>query len=170
MALWKNLASRSYSLSSQLQVVILTPAVALGIASGVAGLASLGIELCQSLLDYYGSWKDAESEAMTTYSSVEEHTKILLLMRSTLANQHLNPEMLANVQGGMALCEGRIVNLKEKLQKTQLELLRDTVVERLRSQAWGNSTYIPLRKHVNQTAGDYSRFTRHIAFATDDSW
>jgi len=111
-------------------------AEALGIASGTAGLVSLGIQLCQGLLNYYGTWKDAESEVMTTYTSIEDLTKVFLLIKSTLENRDLQTGILAKVQDSVALCQDGITNLQKKLHKIQLHQLADVVGESFRSQAW----------------------------------
>jgi ankyrin repeat domain-containing protein 50 len=130
-------------------------AEALGVASGVAGLVSLGIELCQGLLEYYNSWKDAESEIATTCSSIEDLTKILLLVKSTLDNQGLKPEIVVKIHDSIALCEGGIAQLNKKVQKIQIVALRDTVGERLLSQArralypFKKSTLIKLQEIVD---------------------
>lgn len=111
-------------------------AEALGIASGAAGLLSLGIQLCQGLLDYYGSWKDAESEVLTTYNSIGDLTKILMLINSTLEERKLEPGTLVKVQDNITLCRNGITNLRKKLHKIQLYPVADVVGERFRSQVW----------------------------------
>jgi hypothetical protein len=142
-------------------------AEALGIASGVAGIVSLGIEVCQGLLEYYNSWKDAESEVMTTYNSMQDLTKILLLVKSTLDDQDLKEEIIVKIHDSIALCEGGIANLSKKLQKIQVFSLRDTVGERLLSQArralypFKKSTLIKLQEIV-QDLQDRLHFTLTI--------
>lgn len=42
----------------------------LGLSSGAAGLISLGISVCQGLLDYYRSWKYAEDQVAYMYESI----------------------------------------------------------------------------------------------------
>lgn len=129
-------------------------AEALGIASGIVGIVSFGIELCQGLLDYYSSWKDAESEVMTTCNSIQDLTQILRLVKSTLGNQDLSSEIIVKIHDSIALCEGGITKLNKKLQKIQVLCLRDTVGERLLSQArralypFKKSTLIKLQEIV----------------------
>lgn len=110
-------------------------AEALGIASGVAGIVSLGVEVCQSLLEYYSSWKDAESEVMTTHNSIQDLAKILLLVKSILDDQDLHSEIIVKIHDSIALCESGVASLSKKLQKIRVFSLRDTVGERLLSQA-----------------------------------
>lgn len=129
-------------------------AEALGVASGVIGIVSFGIELCQGLLEYYNSWKDAESEVITTYNSIQDLTKILLLVKSTLDDQDLKSEIIVKVHDSIALCEGGIADLSKKLQKIKIVSVRDTIGERLLSQArralypFKKSTLIKLQEIV----------------------
>lgn len=131
-------------------------AQALGIASGAAGLLSLGIRLCQGLLDYYSSWKDAESEVLTTYTSIGGLTKILMLINSTLEERKVGPEALAKVLDNITLCRDGITNLREKLHKIQLHTVADVVGERFRSQVWRvlypfkKSTLVKLQEIVGE--------------------
>lgn len=129
-------------------------AEALGVASGVVGIVSFGIELCQGLLEYYSSWKDAESEVMITWNSIQDLTQILLLIKSTLDNQDIASEVIFKIHDSIALCEDGIANLNKKLQKIQNFPLRDTVGERFLSQArralypFKKSTLIKLQEIV----------------------
>ncbi|KAL9485361.1 hypothetical protein ACSS6W_004150 [Trichoderma asperelloides] len=129
-------------------------AEALGVASGVVGIVSFGIQLCQGLLDYYGSWKDAESEVTATYNSIQDLTKILLLVKSSIDKQDPESEIIVKIHDSITLCEGGITNLDKKLQKIRKFSLSDTVGERLLSQArralypFKKSTLIKLQEIV----------------------
>ncbi|EHK41615.1 putative ankyrin repeat protein [Trichoderma atroviride IMI 206040] len=131
-------------------------AEALGIASGVAGIVSLGIEVCQGLLEYYGSWKDAESEVMTTYNSMKDLTKILLIVESTLNSQDQTSEIIVKIHDNVALCKGGIAQLNKKLQKIKVISLPSTTGEKLLSQArralypFKKSTLIKLQEIVEE--------------------
>jgi uncharacterized small protein (DUF1192 family) len=47
------------------------PVSALGVASGVVGIISLGISVCDGLLGYYGSCKNARADSARLYKSME---------------------------------------------------------------------------------------------------
>ncbi|KAL6909249.1 putative ankyrin repeat protein [Trichoderma evansii] len=99
--------------------------------------------------------KDAESEVMTTYNSIRDLTQILLLIKSTLDNQ----------------------DFKLELQRIKLSPLRDTIGERLLSQArrainpFKKSTLIKLqeiigdlqdRLHLTLTTHDINTSLQHF--------
>lgn len=135
-------------------------AEALGIASGAAGLVSLGIQLCQGLLEYYGSWKDADSEVMTTFNALEDLTKVLLLLQSTLTSRDIKLDTAAKVQASIALCQDGIAALQKKLHKVQLHPRGNAMGERFRSQAWRilypfkKSTLVKLQEIVGDLRGN----------------
>jgi hypothetical protein len=45
-------------------------AEALGIASGAAGIVSLGLEITQGLLKYYAAWRDQDKDIKAMYESL----------------------------------------------------------------------------------------------------
>ena len=71
---------------------------AFGISSGVAGLISLGITVCQGLLDYSGSWKDAKSHVKQMYTSVLALTKTLRLLESAVQHKAFDPDVVIRVE------------------------------------------------------------------------
>lgn len=70
----------------------------LGAASGAAGLLSLGITVCQSLLDYYHSWRDAEKDIAKTYASIEELSKTLRLLETTIKYKEFSSGIVDQVR------------------------------------------------------------------------
>jgi len=139
-------------------------AEALGIVSGAAGLVSLGITLCQGLLDYYGSWKDADNEVLTTYNSIEDLTKMFLLMTQTLASSDLKLDTVVKVEESIALCKDGIATLQRKLYKVQRHPLASVVGPRSQSQVW--KLLYPFKKStlvkMQEIVGDL-RDNLHIA-------
>ena len=61
---------------------------AVGVASAFAGLASLGITVCNGLLQYYDAWKHAEDNMTSMYKSVETLTKTFLVLRRSIGPPH----------------------------------------------------------------------------------
>ncbi|KAK7404175.1 hypothetical protein QQX98_010017, partial [Neonectria punicea] len=91
-------------------------AEAIGIASGVVGLINFGIDVCKGLVQYYESYKDAESDIKATCDSVSDLGQTLPLMESHLDKLTLTevtPEALQKVQSGISLCQGGISHLKK---------------------------------------------------------
>ncbi|KAI9766660.1 MAG: hypothetical protein M1839_004783 [Geoglossum umbratile] len=97
----------------------------LGIASGAAGLVSLGITVCQGLLAYYSAWKDSDSTVETMYNSVENVTKTLVFLKITIESQRFSPGAIAQAKESVASCEGGIKSLGKKLEKVRTTPLND---------------------------------------------
>ena len=98
---------------------------AFGAASAAAGLISLGITLCQGILNYYGSWKDAESDVRRTYASTEALTKTFILLKLSIENKKFHRDIVARVNESIDSCEDGINELKKKLKKVEAVSLDD---------------------------------------------
>lgn len=98
---------------------------ALGVASGAAQFISLGITVCQSLLDYYHSWKDAEDNIAKTYVSIEELSKTFRLLAIAVEYKEFNGEVVDQVRDSIGSAEGSIHNLEKKLDKVRVVALQD---------------------------------------------
>ncbi|KAL8998031.1 MAG: hypothetical protein Q9188_006185 [Gyalolechia gomerana] len=94
---------------------------ALGIAANVAGLVELGLSVCHGLWEYYGSWKDAESDVKKMYAAIESLTKTFAILRDTLGRPCLDGRIVRRIEEIVGLCEDGIICLHRKLQK-----IRDT--------------------------------------------
>jgi hypothetical protein len=97
----------------------------LGVASSVAGFVSLGITVCQGLLDYYGSWIDAECDVRRMYDSIEALTKIFILLKLSIANKKFDRNLVARVQESIATCEPEIGSLNKELSKIKITASKD---------------------------------------------
>ena len=98
---------------------------ALGVAASAAGLISLGITLCQGILNYYGSWKDAESDVQRMYTSTESLTKTFILLKLSIDNKKFNRDIVTRVNECIDDCEDGINDLKKKLKKVEAVSLDD---------------------------------------------
>jgi hypothetical protein len=59
-------------------------AEALGVAGSVVGIVSLGIQLTQGLLKYYGSWKDQDNVVAEMCTSLDNLSGSLTVLEKTL--------------------------------------------------------------------------------------
>ncbi|PQE16734.1 hypothetical protein CJF30_00003429 [Rutstroemia sp. NJR-2017a BBW] len=59
-------------------------AEALGVAGSIVGVVSLGIQVAQGLLDYYGTWKDQDKEISNMCISLENLLGALVAIRTTI--------------------------------------------------------------------------------------
>jgi ankyrin repeat domain-containing protein 50 len=105
------------------------------VAGSAVGVISLGLTVCQGLLDYYGSWKDYSSDIEATFNSLAGLTSTLRLLEATINRRHLDPEAVVRVQESIISCEDGIGNLERKLKKVQGIQLPSGLKDKLRSQA-----------------------------------
>lgn len=59
-------------------------AEALGVAGSVVGIVSLGIQVTQGLLKYYGSWKDQDSDISDMCASLDSLWETLKILSNTI--------------------------------------------------------------------------------------
>lgn len=97
---------------------------ALGLSSGAAGLISLGITVCQGLLDYYHSWKDAEDQVARMYASIESLTKTFRLLDSAIEPKVFSRDNVQRVEECIRSAEKGLQSLRKKLNKIRLVPLR----------------------------------------------
>ena len=64
----------------------------LGVAASVVGILSFGIEIAQGLLQYYGSWKDQDSDVADMCASLDSLSRTLAVLSETF-QRHDPPSM-----------------------------------------------------------------------------
>lgn len=87
------------------------------IASGAAGVVSLGITVCSGLLDYYSSWKDSDKNIATMYASLEGLTKTFKLIRDTIGRSSFAADVAERVLESTKSCEDGVNGLEKRLKK-----------------------------------------------------
>ena len=97
----------------------------IGVASSTAGCISLGITVCQSLLDFYHSWKDAEDNIAKTYVSIEELSKILKLTAVAVECKEFSSDIVNQVRDSIESAKGSIHSLEKKLDKVRVVALQN---------------------------------------------
>lgn len=97
-----------------------------GVAGSAVGVISLGIQVCQGLLQYYGGWKGGREDVASMYSSVENLAETLRALQQTVQGKSLSVNA-KNVQSSIAACETGIQELQRKLAKVQKVRGSDTV-------------------------------------------
>nr|POE72117.1 vegetative incompatibility protein het-e-1 [Quercus suber] len=96
------------------------------------GIASLGIQICQSLLAYYDGWKAYESDITATYESIMELSRTLMTLKASLEGEALDKERVERVKNCLQSCETALVKLSDKAQK----LRKHGQPEGLTQRAW----------------------------------
>lgn len=95
-------------------------AEAFGVASGVAGFLSLGVTICQGLISYYASCKDAKSTVKRMYTTVEMLSKTFELLESSIKNKAFSQTIATQVETSIRSCKDGLECLEKKLEKIKL--------------------------------------------------
>lgn len=93
---------------------------ALGISSAAAGLVSLGLTVCQGLLDYYHSYKDAENQVAQMYASIEALTETFRLLESAIEPKVFSRGSVQKIEQSISSAERGLQSLRKKLDKIRL--------------------------------------------------
>ena len=131
----------------------------LGLASSVAGLLSLGIEVCGGLLQYYRSWRGAEDDVARTYVSIDTLAKTLILIKKVLEKNDFSTEHAKNVEASIAAVQQGIHSLKKKLDKIKVIPKQDTWSEN--SKAQFRRTLYPFKESTLVKLKELSRDARN---------
>jgi ankyrin repeat domain-containing protein 50 len=93
-----------------------------GAAGSVVGFSSLGIQVCQGLLGYYGSFKDARTDIRPLYSSVERLGGSLKQLAKALSSNTttLDREMVVESKENIDVLESGLKDLEKRLDKIKL--------------------------------------------------
>jgi ankyrin repeat domain-containing protein 50 len=89
----------------------------LTIAVSVVGIVSLGIQVCQGLVSYYGSWKDGRQDISRTLRSVEGLQATLEQLSAVLPRLNGNAGAAKTVEDNVRSCEASIQELDEELKR-----------------------------------------------------
>ena len=117
---------------------------AIGAASGAAGLLSLGITVCQSLLEYYLSWKNAEDNVAKTYGSIEELLKTLKLLAIATDQKEFDGEIVNQIRNSIESATESLHNLEKKLNKVRIVPLQN--VWKAKAKAQFQRTLYPFKE------------------------
>jgi hypothetical protein len=84
------------------------------------GVASLGIQVCHVLLEYYRDWKDYKDDIRDTYTEISELSKTLDLLNSKLENSP-GAALKDRAKECITTCQQGIEQLDKKLKKIRRE-------------------------------------------------
>ena len=92
----------------------------LSIASGIAGLISLGLQTCQGIVTYYQAWSDYDEDVATTATAVKQLNGILQTLRDTIKTDAASgPAAINAVLSSIQQCEDGIKRLQKLLTKIE---------------------------------------------------
>lgn len=90
---------------------------AVGLGSAAAGLISLGITVCEKLLAYYSSWKDADATIKSMYEAMEALIKTFVVLKRSMSSSILRKDVVERVEESISSCETGLATLDKKLAK-----------------------------------------------------
>ncbi|KAK2605992.1 hypothetical protein QQS21_003618 [Conoideocrella luteorostrata] len=106
-------------------------AEALGVASAVAGIISLGITACHGMISYYESVKGHRDDINNMCSSIGSLAAILKVIQQRLLLGQFDRETVAVVEQNIVQCEQSLTSLDRKVQKICICDPNGTVKSRL---------------------------------------
>ncbi|KAL9122142.1 MAG: hypothetical protein Q9187_001305 [Circinaria calcarea] len=89
------------------------------IAGSAVGVTSLGLTVCQGLLQYYRAYKDYEDDVLRMCTSVNGLQQTLHVLDSILRENTLIGEAVTKVEENILACEEGIKKLNQKLAKVR---------------------------------------------------
>ena len=128
----------------------------LGTASAVAGILSLGIEVCQGLLNYYNSYKGAAADVARMYGSVESLTTTVSILKKTLDRGSVASNVEKDVIKSIKSCENGFQRLEKTLKKVKISANADGWQEKAKNHLkraaypFRESTLVKLREITNE--------------------
>jgi hypothetical protein len=109
-------------------------AEAFGLAVNVVGVVSLGLTVCQGLLTWYGSFKDAPADVERMRESIKALNDIFEFLHKLIKNEKFGSEARNIVKQSIGSCEDGLNRLKSKLDKINVAPKSDNWTDRTRTQ------------------------------------
>ncbi|PQE26429.1 Ankyrin repeat-containing domain protein [Rutstroemia sp. NJR-2017a BBW] len=88
-----------------------------GAVSNIAGIVSVGIQVCEGLVNYYNAWKGSKKENSTMIQSIESLLDCLSLLKRALESPAFDETLVINVESKILDCEESINELHDELRK-----------------------------------------------------
>ena len=90
----------------------------LAAVTGAAGLVSLGLQVCGGLVQYYGAWKDFDTQTASFCNRINDLAQTLEVLMSMLKLSPSNQGIaFTTVESSVICCTGAIHTLQELLAK-----------------------------------------------------
>lgn len=134
----------------------------LSIAASASGLLSVGITVCNGLLEYYSSWRDAEDDVSRMYNSIDALNKTLILIELFIQHKSFNRDVVVRVEESIASTQRGLESLKKKLDKIKVVPQQEGWREKTKAQfrravfPFKESTLVKLKELGNELRDDLS--------------
>lgn len=80
-------------------------------------MVSLGLQVCQGLVRYYGSWKDCPKDVAATLESLSGLEKTFNVLGTAIKNPVLSQEIMLHVEQHIDSCLDGVKKLQKRLDK-----------------------------------------------------
>jgi hypothetical protein len=141
----------------------------LTIASGVAGLLSLGIQVSELLLKYYQAIEDRGKDLVRATTKLKNLVDMLRAIDNEVQDRNNGPgeaDILQTVCTSVGSCEEIIVELRSEWEKFDTSGLDTSTLGRLRTT--GRRAIYPLRQSTLQKLDeDVTEIIQHLSLAMD---
>src|SRR6266699_7082693 len=90
------------------------------VAASVTGIISLGIQVTQSLVDFYSAYKSQKSDITSTVKKLDHLLNVLGILRNQLAKRKFRADeqnLIETIEGSMRDCEEVIHELQSETDK-----------------------------------------------------
>ncbi|KAI9683766.1 MAG: hypothetical protein M1822_005956 [Bathelium mastoideum] len=138
----------------------------LSVAASVAGIVSLGIQVTQSLVDFYSAYKDQKSDTVHTLKKLERLLGVLEILRTQISERTFISDeqaLLKNIEGSVQVCEEYIQDLQSETEKVRGES-RDGIRAAARTAAY--RVAYPFRQStLHKLDENIEEIVSHISFA-----
>lgn len=92
----------------------------ISIAASVVGILSFGLTVCNGLLEYYNSWKDAEGDVAKMYLAIQGLAKTLVLVKLAVNHKEFNRSIVSQIEESINSTQDGINSLNKKLDKIKI--------------------------------------------------
>ena len=140
----------------------------LSVAASVAGLISLGIQVTQSLVDFYNAYKNRVSDLVDTTERLESLLDIFQCLGKTLSDRRFQADeqnLISSIETSVKNCDELIQELQhecQKFNKTPSQGLEATF------KVAGRRMLYPFRQSTLQKLDeDISEIRAHLSFTLD---
>jgi hypothetical protein len=143
-------------------------AESLAVASGIAGLLSLGIQVTQSLVNFYTAYKDQDTDLAKVAQNLDSLQSIFRALDTAVKerrSQADTQDLFREVEKAVQKCEDIIIELQSECEKLQ----KDTAAgSKGRVKVAGRRAAYPFRKSTLQKLEeDISDIRENVSFALD---
>ena len=91
----------------------------LSVAGSAVGIISLGLTVCQGLIQYYVSWKGALEHVDALVESLQTFLQTLECLKKAITSSPFDTEIVAQVEGSINLCRHGVADLQQELTKVK---------------------------------------------------